>query len=59
MSMAYALPKGTPCTDCAHSYESINYKRYCPIKKKPIRDNEPPCEELKPRNNNEKKEAKQ
>ncbi len=54
--MAYELPKGTPCTDCINSYESINYMRYCPVKKKPIRDNEPPCKELKPR---DKKEAEQ
>lgn len=47
--MAYRLPEGTPCTNCANAHETINYMRYCYVWNRPVRDNDPACQELKPR----------
>ena len=42
------MPQNTKCAECAHSYETINYRRYCPIHRRQIIDNDKECENFFP-----------
>lgn len=42
------MPENTKCAECAHSYETINYRRYCPMRKRQVLDNDKECEMFHP-----------
>ncbi len=46
--MAYKIPD-SPCSCCANAHETINYKRWCYVWNRPVRDGDSPCTEMKHR----------